>query len=112
MDSEQRKFPRITFRNPVGYRFPDKNVLSGSVAYDLSEGGVRLWVEDFLPLNSEVVVSLQLKPEREVALAARIAWIQKVPHADSFHVGCEFLGNRENTFPKFILKNFLELQAA
>ncbi len=108
-ESDQRKFPRTGFREPVQYRSLDKDIFIGSAGYDLSEGGVRFATEDFIPLNSEVMINLQFKPEREAKLAARVVWIQKVPHSDNYHVGCEFLGNRDNIFPRTVVKNLLEL---
>ena len=110
-DDDKRRFSRVEFREAVQYRYPEKSSLNGSMGYDLSEGGVRFRTEDFIPVQSEVVVNLQLKTEREATLAARVVWVQKIRHADVYHVGCEFLGNRENVFPRFVVKNFLELHA-
>lgn len=108
---DKRKFPRKEFRQAVQYRFPEATVLNGSIGFDLSEGGVRFRTEDFVPLDAQVVINLQLKAEREATLVARVVWVQKVPHGDNFHIGCEFLESRENVFSRFVVKNFLELHA-
>ncbi len=108
-EQDKRKFTRAAFREAVQYRFADHPASSGTVGFDLSEGGVRFRTEEFLPFDAEVVIHLQLKAEREATLLARVVWAQKVPYGDSYHVGCEFLENRENVFPRFVVKNFLEL---
>ncbi len=111
MDLEdKRRFERTEFREAVQYRFPEMPALNGSVGYDLSEGGVRFRTEEFLPHDAQVVIKLQLKTEREATLIARVIWVQKTPHDETYHVGCEFLENRENVFSRFVIKNFLELQ--
>lgn len=107
--SDNRKFPRAEFRQAVRYRFPEASVLNGSVGYDLSCGGVRFRTEEFLPVDAQVVVNLSLKTEREATLDARVVWVQKVAHCDTYYVGCEFLDNRDNVFPRFVVKSFLEL---
>jgi hypothetical protein len=106
---DNRKFLRREFREAVGYRYPETLVLNGSVGCDLSEGGIRFRTEEFLPQDAQVVVNIQLKADREATLEARIIWVQKVPHAETYHIGCEFLESRDNVFPRFIVKNFLEL---
>lgn len=108
---DKRKFPRAVFRESIEYRHSENPSLNGSVGYDLSEGGVRFRTEEFLAHESEVVIRLQLKAEREATLLARVVWAQKVPYGDSYHVGCEFLDSRDNVFPRFVIKNFLESQA-
>ncbi len=108
--ADNRKFPRAEFREAVQYRFPEVATLNGSVGYDLSCGGVRFRTEDFIPIDAQVVVNLTLKAEREATLDARVVWVQKVAHSDTYHVGCEFLENRENVFPRFVVKNFLDLR--
>lgn len=107
--ADNRKFPRAEFREAVAYRFPENSVFNGSVGYDLSQGGVRFRTEDFLPHDAQVVVNLQLKIDQEATLDARVVWVQKVPHAEIYQVGCEFLENRDNVFPRFVVKNFLDL---
>ncbi len=106
--SDNRKFPRVEFRQPVQYRFPEIPTLSGCVGYDLSCSGVRFRTEEFLAVDAQVVVNLVLNSEREALLDARVVWAQKVPHSESYYVGCEFLDNRDNVFPRFIVKNFLD----
>jgi len=106
---DKRKFPRASFREAIQYRFSEGGTLNGSVGYDLSEGGVRFRTEEFLAYDAQVLIHLQLKAEREAKMVARVVWVQKTPYGDSYHVGCEFLENRENVFPRFVVKNFLEL---
>ena len=105
---DKRKFPRSEFREPVAYRLSESGVFNGSVGYDLSQGGVRFRSEDFIPQDAEVVINLELKPERKATLTGRVVWAQKVAHSEMYHIGCEFLENRANVFPLFIVKSFLE----
>jgi len=60
---------------------------------DLSKGGVRVRVDDFIPLDTELTLRIWLNDEEVVECAGRIVWIEKARFGDSYQAGLEFAGN-------------------
>ena len=57
---DKRQYPRFSFHGPVGYQRREDAPESGSVAVDLSQGGVRLRLSEFVPLNTLLDLKLHL----------------------------------------------------
>ncbi|MFA5087448.1 MAG: PilZ domain-containing protein [Candidatus Omnitrophota bacterium] len=93
MYEERRKYRRVEFKEPLQYQTQDGDSLEGSLACDIGEGGVRFNADDFIPLNSELAVQMEIEPQNVVALRGRVAWVQLVPHSDRYQVGLEFDGS-------------------
>lgn len=87
---ERRISKRITFKESVRYELKDPAYFRGCVAYDLSETGVRLRLTEFLPINTEVVLNIQLKDGSTLEYIGRIAWISQIPFMDHYQAGIEF----------------------
>ena len=106
----QRKFQRISFRNPIRYQVVQGLVAStpidedlpmieesnpvqsfgGFLSCDLSAGGIRSRCADFLPARRAVWLNFGLDDQRQVELGGRIVWVTKAPNADYYHIGIEF----------------------
>lgn len=87
---ERRLAKRITFKEPVRYELKDPAHFGGTVAYDLSESGLRLRLTDFLPLNTEVILNIRLKSCLDVECRGKIVWVSQIPYSDQFQAGVEF----------------------
>lgn len=61
---------------------------------DLSEGGVRLAMNDFVPLGAELILQIHLAAEKVIDDVARVVWVRKIPSAERYEVGLEFSGDR------------------
>lgn len=109
--AEKRRSRRFEFRGAVQYHPADIIICRGAAGCDLSEGGVRFWANDFVPLASGVILNLHLKAEKTVRLEGTVVWVQRLPHAESYHIGCEFTGGRHNIFPASEIRRFLELES-
>ncbi len=110
---ERRKFPRTAFREAVRYGF-EGNRFGGWLGCDLSEGGIRLHVNGFVPLKTEIKLTFSLGTRHVPDLRGRVVWVQKVPCSEGYQLGVEFNnfgpGSRavtdiqqyvdENTLPK------------
>jgi c-di-GMP-binding flagellar brake protein YcgR len=109
---EKRLFRRVAYREPVEYRineiFKAEKNLGGSIAYDLSEAGVRLQVDDFIAPQTTMNVNLRLKPERTFGLEARVIWAQRVPHSENYQLGLQFTDISANIQPQKELHRYLE----
>jgi len=86
----QRQFPRIDFAEPVEYRLNEGIPASGSLGYNISEGGVRLRTDQFIPLNADMVLNFRLNSDAPLSVPGKVVWVQKVPHAESYQVGVQF----------------------
>jgi len=90
-ESEKRNFLRFRLAQPVRVQFKDPAQFSGSLSCDLSEGGVRLQMNDFIPLGTELTLTIQLEDDRIVECPCRVVWVQKNRFADRYQAGLEFV---------------------
>ena len=90
---EKRQRSRISFREPVQYIMEESQEYGGSMAYDLSDGGLRLQLNDFVPINTRIVIDLPISDAhgtKVITLNGRVAWVQRVRYSDQYQVGLEF----------------------
>lgn len=92
--SERRRFPRLNYFESVRFRDVfNPHSFCGSLARDLSVGGVRVTTEEFLPKDHRVVLLLQLPGVQETIRAiSRVAWVRKEQASERFECGLEFIG--------------------
>lgn len=89
---DKRKFPRFSFNESIGLQKQQGIALSGSLANDLSVGGVRIRVGEFLALGSIVQLEIYLdNPTRALNVKGQVVWVREVPHSDMFDVGLSFV---------------------
>ena len=105
---ENRKYKRVTFREPIRYSDSPFNVGAGSLSCDLSEGGLRCYSEEFIPLNSEMTMELKLENSQKVQLKGQVVWVQRVPHAERYQVGIKFNESERNLLPRRQIQSYLE----
>ena len=107
---ERRRYNRIEFRQAIQFQSKDPALGGGSLSCDLSEGGVRVDMYDFVPLDAELTLQIRLAVEKVIKYIGRVVWIRKFPFADRYQVGLEF--SRDETFlaAKRQLHEFIEVQ--
>lgn len=89
---DNRQFPRFAFREAVGYHRNEGLPVEGSVGADISRGGVRIRVHQFIPLRSVVYLKIHLtNPVRTLPVKGTVVWIREVPHSEAFDVGIQFV---------------------
>ncbi|MBU0467647.1 MAG: PilZ domain-containing protein [Candidatus Omnitrophica bacterium] len=91
---EKRSFQRVECRNLVRFKLKDSAESEGCLAHDISDGGIKINLNEFVPLNSEVNLEVQLATQRIVDCVARIVWIEKMPFMDRYQAGLEFDNDR------------------
>ncbi len=87
---ERRQFKRVSLKEPVQYRFKDSNDFGGCLSTDISEEGIRINVSNFIPVNTEVTLSVQLTHEKVVECRGRVMWVEQLPHAERYQAGLKF----------------------
>ncbi len=106
---EKRNFRRARFSESVNFSVKGHHLAGGCVAKDLSEGGLRINLAEFLPVHSEVSLLIRLSSRMTLECNGRVIWIEKSPHMDRFEAGLEFLGSV--TMPGFQheIRNFVDV---
>ncbi len=92
MDSsiEQRRAQRFIFREPVLYQIRTNEEWKGSLSANLSEGGILIISNDFVPLNTQIYLQIHMNKNRIAELIGTVMRVQKLPYSDYFHLGLEF----------------------
>ncbi len=90
-----RQHPRFPFRESVGYQMGE-SPLTGSLSGDISEGGLRLSIQKFIPLNTIVRLQIHVSdPARVLRAQGRVVWVREVPQSDRYDVGIEFVVDQD-----------------
>lgn len=90
---EKRRFSRISYKEAVQYNLRETRECGGSVAYDISETGLRLQLNQFVPINTRITLDVPLghtKDARVMTIHSRVAWVQRIRYSDRYQVGLEF----------------------
>jgi len=88
---DKRQFRRMHHCEPVQYQFTDPNESGGCVAKDLSEGGLQIRLNHFVPLDTELILKIRLASENVLECSARVVWIEKSRFGENYQAGLEFL---------------------
>ncbi len=88
---EKRRFRRVRFSEPVHYQLKETSRFGGCLSLDISEGGMKINFDDFIPLNTEIALQLKLTGiPRIIDLLGKVVWLQQVPFSERYHVGLRF----------------------
>lgn len=87
---EKRKCKRILYKEAVQYRLKEGNEFGGCLAHDLSEGGIRINTNDFVPLNTPIILNIRLSGDNITEMKGYVVWVHKLPYTDRYLVGLQF----------------------
>ena len=90
---EKRRCSRVSYREAVQYHLGEIGQGGGSVARDLSETGLRLQLDSFVPVNARINLEIPLgeaKGARVMTIQGRVAWVGRIRYSDRYQVGLEF----------------------
>src|SRR3989338_9314605 len=90
--AEKRRYRRIQLRQPIQFQSTNCALERGALSCDLGEGGVRVDMYEFVPLNAELTLQIHLALERVIEYVGRVVWIRKFPFADRYQAGVEVSG--------------------
>ena len=91
---ERRRSVRVGASIPLQYKKLKELAEGtiGAITHDVSEGGVRFVVNEFLPLASRLVVEVFLPAQpRPIKAISKVAWIRKTSSGEQYIVGNQFL---------------------
>ncbi|MBF0489391.1 MAG: PilZ domain-containing protein [Candidatus Omnitrophica bacterium] len=91
----KRKHPRSSFSEPVGYQRREDLPLEGSVAGDISQTGLKLSVNEFIPLNTILELQIQLPGQVQLVPAhAKVVWVREASHReDAWEIGLQLVSS-------------------
>jgi hypothetical protein len=96
MDIDKRIFPRFSFSEPVEYSQPEITN-NGSVAGNISLGGISLRVQEFVPVGA--VLELQIRLDRSPKVIWTKAQVVRVRTGvlsdDCYEIGLKFIEDEE-----------------
>jgi len=75
---------------PVQYQFKDPSRFDGCVCRDLSEGGIRILLKDYIPLNTELSLKIRLDDERIIECTGRVVWVERSRFGETYQAGLDF----------------------
>jgi c-di-GMP-binding flagellar brake protein YcgR len=87
-----RKFIRIPESAEISYRLIKNIKTTGALSKDISKGGLRFFVNEFIPKESILKIKMALKKiPYSFEVMAKIKWIKKRFANESFEIGVEFM---------------------
>ena len=91
---ERRRQPRRTFTEPVQFRnlLKADALFHGSLARDLSAGGLRIYSYTPMAKGDRILLLLNLPGFRRVVRAiSRVAWQSELPSGPGYETGLQFI---------------------
>ena len=108
MPQERRRWQRFNCEFPCSMlRIGDAGQkTSTALVKDVSLGGARVWVSNFVPISTRILSYLQIPRHAPIAVELKPTWTVSLPHFSRYEMGCSFehLGEEE----KKILENYQE----
>ena len=91
---EKRRYPRVESNLPLQYKNLKKlsGVSMGSLASNISVGGIRFKTNEFISLACRLVVEINLPTiPKPIKAISKVAWIRKLPVGEQYELGNQFL---------------------
>lgn len=88
---DNRKFERILGDAEISYRVVAHNQTQGTLSKDISEGGIRFFCNDFIPLGTKLRLRVLIRaiPYSFQALG-ETRWIKEASGGTRYEIGVEF----------------------
>lgn len=103
-----REFSRVPFKRPVKCKTSNVEIYAGHLAQDISQGGMCIKSNEFVPVGSRVIVQVQFDHQgRLLDLEAKVVWTRELPYANGFQLGLEFVEGdlfKKGKIAQFVVK--------
>lgn len=87
---EKRRVHRLRSSLPTYYESTIEGKHGNGLTQDISESGLRMTLEEFIPKFARVLVKINLKSDKLVVLNGKVRWTQRVAYSPRYQVGLEF----------------------
>ena len=100
---ERRRFTRVPESSEITYRIVSEAKTEHFITQNLSRGGVRFFVHEFIPQGALLKIKLRLKKTCfSFEALAQVRWIEEDLLSERFEIGVKFIDiSRNNT--KYLL---------
>lgn len=91
---EKRRYRRISAGLPLQYKNLRKlgENPTGSLAENISEGGVCFKSKEFISLACRMVIEISVPTaSKPIKAIAKVAWIKRIPNSEQYELGNQFL---------------------
>lgn len=115
MHTEKRKFPRGNFFCKITAIFGERLLVFNSYTENISEGGVKVFLEEKLNISTVVDMELSLANDEEpIKCKGELIWVQEIPPDQTekeslFDTGIKFIEINEQDKKKIsqLVKNLI-----
>lgn len=110
---ERRKYIRVPDSSQISYKCISKEHVDEQLTKDVSQGGIRFVVHDFVPKDSYLKIRLTLsKTSASFEAMVRVVWTKRIPYRDGYELGVEFVDISPQAVQHLVnyIKVFLEKQ--
>ena len=87
---EKRSVHRLRSSLPTYYESTIEGKHGNGLTHDISESGLRMTLEEFIPKFARVLVKINLKSDKLIVLNGKVRWAQRVAYSPRYQVGLEF----------------------
>ena len=108
--ADRRRARRIRLTESVQYQLTDSADFGGSRAVDISETGVQILLNDFIPLQSQLKLRVELTKGNVVDCMGRVVWVTKLPLGENYQAGLEFTNNQTIFWTKCDIRDFIDIK--
>lgn len=94
---ERRRFIRIPDSSQISYEILTELKVKDFLTKNISQGGLRFFVHEFIPHNSILKIRLTLsKSAFCFETLAKVVWVSEDPHSERYEIGVEFVNIPRN----------------
>ena len=90
---DKRRYQRFPFCESVGYHRREELPLEGSLSEDISRMGLKLNVNEFIPLNTTLELQIHIPGQVQVVfIQAKVVWVREhSQRVDAWQVGLQLI---------------------
>ncbi|MFH1655517.1 MAG: PilZ domain-containing protein [Candidatus Omnitrophota bacterium] len=91
-NKDKRTNERKRIYASVRYQLKSSQEFGSTSSCDISEGGLRLNFEKFIPNNTEFLLQMNLPTMPKIVNAlGKVVWANRIPHSDRYQLGLKFV---------------------
>lgn len=89
---DQRRNIRLKDALQVHYDLPSEKKYADTLTADISEGGIKMHSDRYIPKLSRIALKLRLASNKSIELTGQVKWSQRYSHSYRYLTGIEFTG--------------------
>ncbi len=89
--TQRRSTKRVKLKEPVRFQFKNPELYGTCLSCDVSEGGIKMNLNQFIPIKEELDLLIRLKDEKAIDCRAKVVWIERLRYSERYRAGLEFV---------------------